>query len=220
MDLDALQIVIGVVTAIVGVLGTIGVFVLALQKQRTERPLVEAQTEASSMAGIKSSVEVMGMAHNLTIAQQNTEMEKLRGDMERQKNAHEQAIAVMRAEMETKLASQTLASDERIRKLEGQLTDANTTIDTLTQSFAAANTTIGTLTKRITDLEALLIVANKETAKAEAKQESAEAATPLEPTVPLPFPVTIVPPEPSPTRTPAEAAQDAADSGETKEESP
>lgn len=171
MDWDVIQVGIGL-------LSTIGIFVLALQKQRVDRPLAEAQTGAATMANVKGQVDVIVAARHeqdLIIERQNTQIEKLRGDMALSDMAHQQAMTALRAETETKLSAQ----QDQNNKLQQQL--------------AEANATIGTLTKRITDLEALLIVANKETV--EAKQESADKADPVSPpalTLPSPLPITIV----------------------------
>lgn len=161
---------------VIGVLTMVGVFVLALQKQRVERPLVEAQTSAATMTSINGQVTALVAARgeqDLIIARQNTQLADMRTTIETSKYAHERELAALRAETEAKLAAQAASWQQ-------QLTDANTTI--------------GTLTKRITDLEALLKDSRKETA--EAKEESADKTDPIkspEPTVPLPFPVTIVP---------------------------
>lgn len=158
MDWDIVQAVFTGLTAI-------GMFVLALQKQRVERPLIEAQTSAAAMTSIERQVAAMAAARNeqdLIIARQNTQLADMRTTIEISKNAHEKEVAALRTEMGAK---------------------------------------IDLLNKEIVDLKALLADSRKETTEAKEETVKAEAkkdAAPPESTVPLPFPVTIVPPEPLP----------------------
>lgn len=175
MDLETIQLGITIFIAI-------GMFVLALQKQRADIPLTAAQIATTKTEGLRNEFDIMERSAaqmELLVQKQNSEIERLRGEGLRQRNDSDQKLAVMRAETEAKLTEQ----GNSYKKLQEQLTEANATI--------------GTLTKRITDLEALLIVAHKETA--EAKQESTdktEAVKPPTPEVPIPLPIIIVPSEP------------------------
>lgn len=209
MDLELAQFI---ATLMASITPALLVAWLALRKQQTDKPLTAAQAVATKTEGLRNEFDIMeqlAARQALSAEKQLVLIETLRGDVLRATNTGEERIAALRIETEARLVKHDLASQTEIKRLqdqltaqglaakeqsdkqEGLLTTALAKIESLESELKGAR-------REISDLNKMLMESRKETAEAkEDSTDKTEIAAPSVPTVPLPFPVTIVPPEPA-----------------------